>query len=147
MIRRILTAAAALALALSACGGEPEGGGSPTPAPTAAQRPSSTAELTVAQPEPGGVYPADDIPVRLDLEGATLAERASTDLKPDEGHIHLTLDGELVTLLGGAEENLAELAEGPIAPGQHILEAEFVANDHGFFLPRVVQTVTFMVEG
>jgi len=144
MTRRILVAAAALALA--ACGGgEPEADGSPTP--TAAQRPSSTAELTILEPEPGGEYPPDDVPVMLDLEGATLSEVASTDLEPDEGHIHLTLDGELVTLLGGAEENLAELAEEPLAPGQHILEAEFVANDHGFFLPRVVQTVTFMVEG
>jgi hypothetical protein len=146
MTRRILFAAAALALA--ACGGgEPEADGSPTAAPTAAQRPSSTGELTIVEPEPGGVYPPDDVPVSLELEGATLSEVASTDLEPDEGHIHLTLDGELVTLLGGAEENLAELAEEPLEPGQHILEAEFVANDHGFFLPRVVQTVTFMVEG
>ena len=146
MTRRILFTAAALALALPACGGEPEADGSPTAAPTAAQRPSSTGELTILEPEPGGVYPPDDVPARLELEGATLSEEASTDLQPDEGHIHLTLDGELLTLLGGAEENLAELAEEPLEPGQHIMEAEFVANDHGFFLPRVVQTVTFMVE-
>lgn len=147
MTRRTLIATTALAL-LAACGGDGDAADGVSPGPTAAQeRPSSTAELAIVQPEPGAAYPPGDVPVRLELEGATIAEEASTDLEPDEGHIHLTLDGELVTLLGGTEENLAELAESPLAPGQHILEAEFVANDHGFFLPRVVQTVTFMVEG
>lgn len=139
--------AALLAVGLAACGGngEPDPG-EPTAAPTTpAARPSSPAELTIVEPDPGETYPPDDVPVLLDLEGATISEEASTDLQPDEGHIHLTLDGELVTLLGGTRENLADLAEEPLEPGQHILQAEFVANDHGFFIPRIIETVTFTV--
>lgn len=138
-------AALAAALLLAACTGDapdPD----PTPTDTSAERPSSPAELTIVEPEPGTVHPPDDVPVRLELENAEIVEEVSTDLAGDQGHIHLVLDGETVTLLGGLDENLAELVEGGIEPGMHILEAEFVAADHGFFLPRVITTVTFQVE-
>ena len=139
--------ALAAVLLLAACGGEPENPASPTPTAATGERPSSPAELTIAEPEPGGVYPSDDVPVRLELENAEIVEEVSTDLRGDEGHIHLVLDGETVTLLGGLDENLAELVEGgTLEPGMHILDAEFVAADHGFFLPRVITTVTFQIE-
>ncbi|HUG89038.1 MAG TPA: hypothetical protein VMP42_09775 [Actinomycetota bacterium] len=142
---RMRLAALAAALLLAACTGDapdPD----PTPTDTSAERPSSPAELTIVEPEPGTVHPPDDVPVRLELENAEIVEEVSTDLAGDQGHIHLVLDGETVTLLGGLDENLAELVEGGIEPGMHILEAEFVAADHGFFLPRVITTVTFQVE-
>lgn len=139
-------AALAAVLLLAACGGEPEDQSSPTPTAATAERPSSPAELTIVEPEPGGVYPPDDLPVRLELENAEIVEEVSTDLRGDQGHIHLVLDGETVSLLGGLDENLAELVESEIEPGMHILEAEFVAADHGFFLPRIITTVTFQVE-
>jgi len=142
---RMRLAALAAALLLAACTGDapdPD----PTPTDTSAERPSSPAELTIVEPEPGTVHPPDDVPVRLELENAEIVEEVSTDLRGDQGHIHLVLDGETVTLLGGLDENLAELVEGGIEPGMHILEAEFVAADHGFFLPRVITTVTFQVE-
>ena len=142
---RMRLAALAAALLLAACTGDPP---DPDPTPTAnqAERPSSPAELTIVEPEPGAVHAPDDVPVRLELENAEIVEEVSTDLRGDQGHIHLVLDGETVTLLGGLDENLAELVEGGIEPGMHILEAEFVAADHGFFLPRVITTVTFQVE-
>lgn len=138
-------AALAAAMVLAACGGDAN---PPDPTPTATQeRPSSPAELTIVEPEPGAVYPPGDVPVRLELENAEIIEEVSTDLRGDQGHMHLVLDGETVTLLGGLDENLAELVEGDgLEPGMHILEAEFVAADHGFFLPRVIATVTFQVE-
>lgn len=143
MRMRLATLAAALLLA--ACGGDAN---PPDPTPTATQeRPSSPAELTIVEPEPGAVYPPENVPVRLELQNAEIVEEVSTDLRGDRGHIHLVLDGETVTLLGGLDENLAELVEGgELEPGMHILEAEFVAADHGFFLPRVITTVTFQVE-
>ncbi|HEX6263576.1 MAG TPA: hypothetical protein VF097_12090 [Actinomycetota bacterium] len=145
---RMRLAALAAAMVLAACTGS---GTEETPTPdaaeTTAERPSSPAELTIVEPQPGAVYPPDDVPVRLELENAEILEEVSTDLRGDQGHIHLVLDGETVTLLGGLDENLAELAEGgQLEPGMHILEAEFVAADHGFFLPRVITTVTFQVE-
>lgn len=143
-MRRWLVTLAGLALVASACGNgdEPAPGGG---TPTAGQRPSSPAELTILEPQPGDVAPPDDIPVRIELENAEIVEEVSTNITPDEGHIHLSLDGEVLTLLGGLEENLAELAGEPLEPGPHLLEAEFVAADHGFFIPRVVTSVTFTV--
>ena len=34
-----------------------------------------------------------------------------------------------------------------LAPGEHTLEAEFVAADHGPFDPRVTARATFTIEG
>jgi hypothetical protein len=96
------------------------------------------------EPAPGATLSGDSVPVVLELQGARIVEEVSTDLRPDEGHIHLNLDGEALTLLGGLEEDLAEFKGEPLEPGQHILEAEFVAADHGFFLPRVIETTTFL---
>lgn len=140
---RTLPAMLAVMIGLAACGGdaEPEGTDSPT-----GERPSSTAELRIVEPTPGAVVSGDSVPVVLELQGGRIVEEVSTDIRPDEGHVHLALDGESLTLLGGLEEDLAELRGAPLEPGQHILEAEFVAADHGFFLPRVIATTTFTVE-
>lgn len=136
----------ALGLTAVACGGGNDPPEDRSPTPDAAGRPSSPAELTILEPEPGSVTPAGSIPVRLRLENAELVEQVTTDITPDEGHVHLSLDGEVLTLLGGLEEDLSELAEEPLEPGPHLLEAEFVAADHGFFSPRVITSVTFTVE-
>lgn len=125
---------ASIAMA-TACGSD-----QPGTAPTSAARPSSTAKLEVLAPQPGEVIQDDEVTVSLRLEGARVIKETTTDLAPDEGHIHLTLDGRLVTLLGGPEERLTGLD-----PGQHVVQAEFVAADHGPFSPRVIQVVTFTV--
>jgi hypothetical protein len=140
------TAMLVLISALTACGGGGGGDATPTPTATAASRPSTDAEIEILQPTPGAVVDGTSVPVEIDLIGAELIEESSTEVNPKEGHIHLALDGETLTLLGGLEEDLAELAGGPLEPGQHVLEAEFVAADHGFFIPRVIATVTFTVE-
>jgi hypothetical protein len=122
-------------LGLTACGQAQDG-----TAPTSAARPSSTGRLELLAPEQGEVVQGDEVTVRLRLSGARVTTETTTRLTPDEGHIHLTLDGRLVTLLGGLEERLTGLA-----PGEHVVQAEFVAADHGPFSPRVVQVVTFTI--
>jgi hypothetical protein len=132
------TAAALLVasiIVLSACGSDQNDAG-----PTPAARPSSTGQLEVVAPQPGEVVQGDQVTVRLRVEGATVTKETTTRLAPDEGHIHLSLDGRLVTILGGLEERVTGLA-----PGQHVIQAEFVASDHGPFSPRVIQVVTFTV--
>lgn len=89
-------------------------------------------------PQPGQSVSATDATVRLELTGARIIPQASTNLRPDEGHIHLKLDGKIITLLGTLEEKLP-----PLSPGPHLLEVEFVAADHSPFNPRVIETVTF----
>jgi hypothetical protein len=128
--------ALALAVTLSACGG---GAGEATNG--GGDRPASTASIRILQPEPGAVVPADDVVVEVELTGATLVEEATTRVEPDEGHIHISVDGETITLLGGLREEVPGLE-----PGTHLLEVEFAAGDHGPFEPPVIESVTFTVE-
>ena len=92
-----------------------------------------------------GVSVADGrLEVVLDLEGATVVDEATTDLSADTGHIHLTVDGQLVSMSSG----VAQVVDvGSLPPGVHDLRAEFVAADHAPFSPRVVATVAFRTDG
>jgi hypothetical protein len=122
---------------LAAC---TDGGGGDDGGPTPAARPSSPAEVRIVQPEPGEAIEGTRVHIEVELSGATLVEEATTQIRPDEGHIHLALDGETIDLLAGLEETIQ------VEPGTHLLEVEFAAGDHGPFDPRVVQSVTFSVE-
>lgn len=126
--------AVVLALVLAACGG----GGDAGPAPS---RPSSTARLTLVEPANEATVAVGPLTVRLALEGARIVEETTTDVRPDEGHIHLTLDGRLVSMTYGLEQEVV-VEEA----GIHRLVAEFVAGDHAPFNPRVVAQRTFVAE-
>jgi hypothetical protein len=116
-----------------------------TPTPSGA-RPASTATLGFDEPSSGQVVPAKDaqLDVVMTLDGGTIVDAASTTLTPDTGHIHLSLDGRLVSMTYGLVQ-LVDIRD--LAPGEHMLEAEFVAADHGPFDPRVIARTTFTVEG
>jgi hypothetical protein len=107
-------------------------------------RPSSTATLSFEKPAPGQVVAGGELPVVLRLQGGTIVSAASTTLRPDQGHIHLSLDGRLISMTYGT---LQTVDLGTARPGPHELEAEFVAADHGPFNPRVTATVHFRVAG
>jgi hypothetical protein len=111
----------------------------PSPAPAGA-RPASTATMELMQPTDGQTVHGNELKVVMALPGGRIIDASSTTLTPDTGHIHLTLDGKLVSMTYGLVQvlNLRGLA-----PGLHTLEAEFVAADHGPFDPRVTATVTF----
>lgn len=145
---KLVPVALAAMLGLAACGGSGDGdGATPTTLPSpVAERPSSTGKLTLVEPSSGAVLGPEAVRVRLELTGATLTKKVSRNLRPDEGHIHLRLDGETITLLGDLEENLADILGKPVASGPHLLEAEFVASDHGPFDPRIIVSVPFTVE-
>jgi hypothetical protein len=134
---RLIALAVACAIVLGACdGGDPE----PDPTTAGPSRIASTGSIAVVEPEAGAAVPGPSVHVQVALEGATIAEEVSADIRPDVGHIHVKLDGETITLLAGLEYTI----EG-VAPGPHVLEVEFAASDHGPFAPRVVQTVAFTV--
>jgi hypothetical protein len=128
----------------AACGG---GDPAPSEAPTsqasptiAQERPTSTGALTIVSPENGERISGDTAQLKIDLQGAEVVDQTSTDLQPDEGHLHVVLDGKLVSMTSGT----SQLLQG-LTPGEHLLQVEFVANDHAPFDPRVLAAVTFEV--
>jgi hypothetical protein len=107
----------------------------------AALRPSTGAHLEILSPRPGQEFRGDpaDVPVSLRLIGGKIVRFTSSRLVPNEGHVHLILDGRLVSMTSSTDQTL------PLSPGTYLLEAEFVAVDHGPFDPPVTASVTFRV--
>jgi hypothetical protein len=115
-------------------------GCSSAPRPASQVRPRSTATLSIVEPVPGAVVTSRTLHVRLQLMGATITPVTSSQLSPNKGHIHLILDGRVVSMSYGLEQDVS------VTPGDHLLQAEFVAQDHFPFNPRVVKSVTFTVK-
>lgn len=109
------------------------------PRPATQIRPRSTATLSIVSPVPGETVTGRTLHVRLELRGGTLTPQTSSHLTPDRGHIHLSVDGRVITMAFGVTQDV------PVTPGDHLLQAEFVAQDHFPFNPRVVATATFTV--
>jgi hypothetical protein len=129
-------ALAAVALLASACsGGSAQPGGTPT-APEA--RPSTPAKIEFLSPTNGDNVKGATAKVKLTLKGAKIVPQTTTNIRPDEGHVHLLLDGQIVSMNYGLDDTIA------VKPGQHILRAEFVAADHRPFEPRVFTEVVFV---
>ncbi len=106
------------------------------PAPASASesfgpRPSSPATLTITAPQDGSTVSGTTVHVTLDLENATITSSTTTSINPDQGHIHLYVDGVLTSMNYTTEQDL------PVTPGTYALKAEFVASDHAPFSPRV----------
>jgi hypothetical protein len=137
-------AAVCAALAIAACGAAgsasaPATGGS-SPSPPLSSRPSSTAHITILSPTPGEVVVGPSVHVVIGLVGARVVAQTSTHIRPDEGHVHLYLDNQLIYMQYSLEQDV------PVRPGVYSLRAEFVAADHFPFNPRVFsQTVVFTV--
>jgi hypothetical protein len=118
------------------------GGSASTPAPTTpAARPTSTAKLTILAPRNGQTLSRHAPEVRLGLAGAKIISHTTTRIRPDQGHIHLLVDGKLVAMNYGLNEKLPTLT-----PGQHLVQVEFVAADHAPFDPRVLTQAAFTVK-
>jgi hypothetical protein len=104
-------------------------------------RPSSSAHISFVSPVQGQTIhgAGTSIEVELKLDGGIIVPGSSLHLVPNEGHIHLYLDGTLVQMIGGLHASLSA------SPGSHTLRADFVALDHGPFKPPVTTQVTFQV--
>ena len=124
---------------LAACG---DGGGEDASAVSgsAQARPSSTADLSIVQPKVDQVVHGS-VELKVRLEGAKLVPTTTTDIVPDEGHVHVLLDDQLISMTQGLEQTIPD-----VSPGPHRIQVEFVASDHAPFDPRVVAVVAFEVK-
>ena len=78
--------------------------------------------------------------LQVALTGGHVVPQTTSELKPDEGHVHVSLDGKVVSLYSGTTQELTGLT-----PGQHSVQVEFVAADHAPFTNRPVAAVLFTV--
>ena len=104
-------------------------------------RPASTATIAIERPATNTEVTSQDLEVVLRLDGGTIADATSTELAPDTGHVHLSIDGTVVSMTTGLVQSVSLRA---LDPGEHTLLAEFVAADHAPFDPRVTAGVTFV---
>jgi hypothetical protein len=136
--------AAAAVLALAACSTPAATGPAVTLTPVASAtigpRPSSSATVSILEPADAATVVGTSVHVVLKLDGAKIVTATTTNIRPDEGHLHLYLNGQIVSMNYGTEQDL------PVTPGTYVLRAEFVAADHAPFNPRVVSAdVVFTV--
>ena len=141
------TAVTAIVVLLAACssgGGSPQSDGGATGSTTpsvSADRPASTAKLTIITPTNGQVVHGTTVQMKVRLKDATIVPATTADIVPDEGHLHVILDDQLISMTGETTQLLSNLT-----PGQHLLKVEFVASDHAPFDPRVIAAVAFEVQ-
>jgi hypothetical protein len=131
---------AVAALGLAACSSGDGGSARPAATTAVAARPSSPAQLTIETPRNGQTVRQARPEVRLELTGAKIVNQTTTRIQGNEGHIHLLVDGKLVTMNYGLRQRLPQLP-----PGQHVVQVEFVAADHAPFEPRVLTQAAFQV--
>jgi hypothetical protein len=107
------------------------GGASASVPQASGSRPSSPAVVAIVQPTSGVSVTGTTVHVVISLTGAKIVSATTTNVQPDQGHVHLYVDNVLVSMNYGLEQDL------PVTPGTYVLKAEFVASDHAPFDPRV----------
>jgi hypothetical protein len=111
--------------------------GSVTPA-----RPTCDAQLQILSPQPNEtVGPTPTL--KFNLIGGTVVSATTGPITCARGHIHVSVDNQLVSMAYGLTQTLP----APLAPGPHSLQAEYVAIDHKPFATRVVNKLLFQVKG
>jgi hypothetical protein len=131
-VARALVLALLIGSTLGACSGSSTG----------AARPTTRADLEIVSPAPNAQTGADvDLQMRLTGASVVPSTQVGGRLRSDRGHIHVSVDGQLVAM----PYTLDQVIPG-LTPGTHTIQAEFVATDHLPFANRVLSTVTFTVQ-
>jgi hypothetical protein len=109
---------------------------------SAPKPPATSATVTIRSPRDAAIITGDTMDVVIDLDGGRVVE-ASGPVRPDTGHLHLTIDGVVVSMTYGEEQMIDVSA---FEPGEHELVAEFVAADHRSFTPPATDSASFTLE-
>ena len=124
----------AAGLILTACGGDAKN------SVTANARPFTAARLQIISPTPNEVT-GPDVRVAVNLIGAHEVQPSAGTVRPDEGHIHVSVDGTVVAMAYSTTQEFKGLTPGP-----HSVQIEFVAIDHQPFRNRVIAAMLFTVK-
>jgi hypothetical protein len=105
-------------------------------------RPTTPAVLQIVSPTPNETT-GTTVNLIMRLTNATVVSPAVVGGKivPTQGHIHVSLDGKLISMAYGLTQVVPNLTPGP-----HTLQAAFVASDHLPFANQVVAAVIFTVK-
>ena len=114
--------------------------GSAATTSTPATRPSSPAKVAIVQPKNGQTVTGSSVHLVVALKGAKIVRPTTTHIVPTEGHLHVFVDGRIVSMNYGLTQTV-----GGLKPGLHVLKVEFVASDHLPFDPQVFTETTFTV--
>jgi hypothetical protein len=133
----VLRRPALLVVAVVGFGAAGAGCGSSGPPP----RPHCNAQIQILSPTPNAVISPTPT-LRFNIIGGNVVSRTTGPLTCAEGHIHVSVDRQLVTMAFGTVQTLTT----PLSPGPHALEAEYVATDHRPFANRVINDVLFQVK-
>ncbi len=97
--------------------------------------PTTRTRLEVITPIDGQVIPSPEVRVALRLlEPSGKAWIPTPDLSPARGHIHVAVDGRILSMLWQPSFVI------PVSRGSHAVTVEYVASDHRPFAPRVLVT-------
>ena len=107
--------AAALLLGAAACGGSSKS--------STAKQPVTHARLIVVSPQPNAVV-GTTVKLVFRIVGGRVVPASVTTLRGDLGHVHVSVDGSIVSMLYGTTQTIH------LTPGTHTLAAEFVAANH-----------------
>jgi outer membrane protein assembly factor BamB/plastocyanin len=124
-----------------------------TPEPT---MPEAVPMLAITSPVEGDRVPAGNVTVEVEVENFTLVEPTGQDNVPGEGHIHYYLDA--LPLDTPDEPAIPETGEYAVSantsytwenvtPGEHILAAQLVNNDHTPIVPVVADMINITATG
>jgi hypothetical protein len=135
---RSRTVVACLLVLVTGCAASASRGGGASAQPA---RPATAARLQIDAPAPNA-QTGSNVLVRMRLTGAHVVAGTQTGgaVRPTEGHVHLSVDGQLVAMPYQLSYRLP-----PLPPGSHTVQAEYVATDHLPFANRVVAAATFEV--
>jgi hypothetical protein len=96
--------------------------------------------VTIISPKNGQIVSGSTVEMQVKLEGAKIVPLTTTNISPTEGHLHVYLDGNIVTMTATLNQKL------DVTPGVHELKVEFVASDHAPFDPPVFAGTEFEVK-
>jgi hypothetical protein len=105
---------------------------------------TSDVTVAIASPADGDVVPAnEDLMIEVEIVNGKLVS-GSTSTDPNEGHIHIYVDGQVVAMPTSESDTVVPGTNLP--PGEHEVIVEFTQANHASFAPPVQTALTIVAQ-